>query len=362
MRRVSFLIVVLATALLAGGTGRMEAASYGSSDVLLVAYQPHGREFIVNLGPGSGYVGATGPVDVTQYTASDIAGVYGGTLPTNLNLAVIAANGADGYLATNGPADTTLVGSAIGASQQIQFLGANFKGLSAPVSGNANAGTFEFGDPRSYQATLNRINAGSLGNNVSFDAENPLPTHSILVPFFQARRNPFAGIPATQTLLGSFQMNADGTLRYLPKRDIQAVCVAGPKTLNPKAQGATFSMSVTLTDATDPANPLPVDLSRMDPAFLSQVGSTTLPTPFAGPGCGPSDDGIWETLSSRTPTGVNFVAPSDGNCSTLDGNRQDIYAALGRDIGSQPICLSSSVEGNSFTCCDTVTVLDKTRR
>ena len=362
MRRASLLTLALAAALLSGSLVPTLAASFGSSDVLLVAYEPHGREFIVNLGPGAALTGATGPVDITQYTASDIGGAYGGTLPSNLHLAVIAAVGADGYLATEGPGDPSLVGSAIGAANQIRFLGGNFATLSAPVAGNPNAGTFEFGNPRSYQATLNRINPGSLGNNVPFDAEGTLAAHTVLVPFYQAQFNPFAGIAAHQSLVGSFELHADGTLRFLPKRTIQAACVAGPKTLNPKAQGATFSFNVTLTDVTDPANPLPVDLSRMDPAWISQAGSSSLPVPFAGSGCGPSDDGIWETLASRTSLGINFVAPSDGDCSTLDGNRQDIQAAFGRDIGTQPICFSSAVEGNSFTCCDTVNVLDKTRR
>ena len=362
MRRATTSVLLLAAAVLGLAAGEVQAASYGASDVLLVAYEPHGREFIVNLGPASDYTGAAGPVDVTQYTASDIAGVYGGTLPATLNLAVYAAIGSDGYLSTEGPGDPSLVGSAIGAANQIRFLGGNFATLSAPVSGNPNAGTFEFGNPRSYQATLNRINPGSIGNNVPFDAENALPSGTINVAFYQARSNPFAGIPATQSLLGSFEVHADGTLRYLPKRAIQASCVAGPKTINPKAQGATFSFSVTLTDVTDPGNPIAVDLSRMDPATISQAGSTVLPVPFAGPSCGPLDDGIWETLSARTALGITFATPSDGSCSTLDGNRQDIVAALGTDTGVQPICFSSAVEGNSFTCCDTVNVLDKTRR
>jgi hypothetical protein len=362
MRSEKVLIALLAALVLGSLAGPAEATSFGSSDVLFVAYQPHGREFIVNLGPAAGFLGATGPVDITQFSAADLAGAYGGTLPSNLMLAVFAGVGADGYVATNGPGDPSLVGSAIGAANQIRFLGGNFSTLSTPVAGNPNAGTFEFGNARSYQATLDRINPGSLGNNVPFSVEALLPGHATLIPFFRAQSNPFAGIPANQSLLGSFQVQADGTLRYLPKREIQAVCSAGPQTLNPKSQGSTFGFSVTLTDVTDPLNPLPVDLSRMDPAAISQAGTTTLPVPFSGPGCGPADDGIWETLSSRTALGINFVAPSDGDCSTQDGNRQDIIAVFGADTGTQPICFSSSVEGNPVTCCDQVDVLAKTRR
>jgi hypothetical protein len=362
MRSRRILIALLAAAALSDLAGPAGAASFSSSDVLFVAYQPHGREFIVNLGPAAGYMAATAPIDITQFSASDIGGAYGGTLPSDLRLAVIAGVGADGYLATNGPGDPSLVGSAIGAANQIRFLGANFAGLSAPVAGNPNAGTFEFGNPRSYQATLDRLNPGSLGNNVPFNSESVLPSAPAAVSWFKAQSNPFAGIPASQSLLGSFLVRPDGTLRYQPKRDIQAVCSAGPQTINPKSQGATFSFSVTLTDVTDPGNPLPVDLSRMDPAYLSQVGTTSLPVPFAGPACGAADDGIWETPASRTALGISFVAPSDGNCSTLDGNRQDIIAVLGRDTGSQPICFSSSVDGNPVTCCDHVDVLSKTLR
>src|SRR5262249_5258479 len=148
------------------------------------------------------------PVDITQFSAADLSGAYGGALPSNLMLAVFAGVGADGYVATNGPGAPLLVGSAIGAANQIRFLGAHFAGLSEPVAGTTNAGTFEFGNSRSYQATLDRINPGSLGNNVPFSVEVLLPGHTTLIPFFKAESNPFAGIPASQTLLGSFQVQA----------------------------------------------------------------------------------------------------------------------------------------------------------
>jgi hypothetical protein len=364
--RTSFMkhaaMTLAALTLLAAGGPFARAATYNAGDLLVVIYQPHGREFIADLGPASTFTGSALPVPVGQYTGSDLTGVYGGTLPASLQVAVIGANGVDGYIATGGPSSATLVGSAIGASNQIRFLGGNFANLSAPVATNPNAGTFEAGDQRSYQSTLDGRVPGSLGNNVPFSVEGTLAGASVDLPFFSGRFNPFAGIPATQTLLGTFHFNPDGTAAYLPARTIQAACVAGPHTLNPKSNGAGFSFSVVLTDVTDPLNPIAVPLSRMSPASISQVGDTTLPTPFSGPGCTSAQDGIWETVGLRSDPFINFSAPSDGNCATLDGNRQDLLAVVGRSSGPLPICISASVDGNAVACCDTVNVLAKSAR
>jgi hypothetical protein len=353
----------LAAALLvaAGGTSAV-AATYGGTDLVLVAYQSHGREFLANLGPASAYAGSPLPVPVTQFTAADLSGVFGGTIPASLQIAVVGANGADGYNATGGPTSSAVVGSAIGAANQVRFLGGNFANLSHPVSGNPNAGYNEFGDAWSYQQTLNSLVPGSLGNNVPFSVEATLAGSQLDVPFFSGRFNPFAGIPASQAFLGTFRFQADGTAIFLPARTIQAACVAGPKTLNPKSQGGGLSFSIVLTDGTDPSNPLPVPLSRMDPASISQVGTTLLPVPFSGPGCTSDQDGIWETVALRLDPFIYFSAPSDGDCTTLDGNRQDILAVVGRSSGPMPICFASSVDGNPVSCCDTVNVLAKSVR
>jgi hypothetical protein len=327
-----------------------------------VAYQPQGREFIVDIGPAAAYTGATGSLPVSQFTAADLAGVFGGSVPANLLVTVLGANGVDGYFATNGPASGALVGSALGASNQVRFLGGNFQNLSKPVSGNAAAGYFDFGDAGSYQKTLNAAVPGSIGNNVSFNVESLIGGSGGNLPFFSAHFNPFTGQPASQTLLGTFKFQADGTTTYLPLRSIGAQCVANPATLNPKAQGAGFSFSVILTDVTDPANPVPVPLSKMDPAYISQVGGTVLPVPFSGPACTSDQDGIWETVAQRLDPFIYFSAPSDGNCSILDGNRQDILAVAGRSTGTIPVCFASQVDGNPVACCAPVRVLDKARR
>ena len=355
-------VAFAAAILLAAGGPFALAATYDGGDLLVVIYQPHGREFIADLGPASAFTGSAVPVPVSQYTGSDLTGVYGGTLPASLQVAVIGANGVDGYISTGGPAAATLVGSAIGASNQIRFLGGNFASLSAPVATNPAAGTFEAGDVRSYQNTLNGRVAGSLGNNVPFDVEGTLAGSPLDLPLFSGRFNPFAGIPATQSLLGTLHFGPDGTAVYLPARTIQATCVAGPHTLNPKSNGAGFSFSVVLTDVTDPQNPIAVPLDRMSPAWISQAGGTTLPTPFSGAGCTSDQDGIWETTGLRVAPFINFSAASDGDCSTLDGNRQDILAVVGRSSGATPVCFSATVDGNPVACCDTVNVLAKSAR
>src|SRR5262245_16070234 len=166
MRGSRLFALLIATAVLVGLGGSAAAGTFHSTDVLFVAYQPGGREFIANLGPVAGYLSASSPIDITQYTSGDLAGVYGGSLPVDLRLAVFASVGVDTYVATNGPSDASLVGSAIGASNRIRSMGGSFASSSTPVLGNPNAGTFEFGDIHSYQATLNNPYEGSLGSTV----------------------------------------------------------------------------------------------------------------------------------------------------------------------------------------------------
>src|SRR5882672_4733080 len=91
---------LLVAAVLCGPGGTLQAASYGSSDLLYVAYQPHGREFIVDLGPASSFLSASGPIDVTPFSAADLAAVYGGSVPADLQVAIFGADGPDGYLST----------------------------------------------------------------------------------------------------------------------------------------------------------------------------------------------------------------------------------------------------------------------
>jgi hypothetical protein len=353
-------LLVLGVALL--GVQNAGAVAYSSGDALFVAYQPHGRELIADLGPISNLTGASGPVALPQVSASDLAEVFGSPLP-GLNITLLASGGPDSYFATNGPTDASQVGSAIGASSQIRFFGGNTANLShALASGNTSAGFFEFGEQGSYQVTLNAAFAGSIGNNVPFSTESPFGGTAQSLSINRGQFNPFVGGGAHQSLVGRLAVAADGTITYQPIRQIQATCVPGPSTFNPKAQGAGFNVTLTLTDVTDAANPTPVDISSLDPVYVSQVGDVTLPVPFSGAGCTAGQDGIWETPGQRVGSTINFLAPSDGNCSTQDGNRQDIQAVLGAGTGNQAICVASSVGGNPVACCSTVRVLEKARR
>ena len=100
---------VLAATALAAGISASTAVTYGSGDLLLVAYQPHGKELIVDLGPSSALLGASAPVAIPQLGAADLTSIFGSPLPA-LKVALIAADGSDSYLATNGPNAVSLPG------------------------------------------------------------------------------------------------------------------------------------------------------------------------------------------------------------------------------------------------------------
>ena len=63
-----------AVILLAAGGPFALAATYDGGDLLVVIYQPHGREFIADLGPAAAFTGSAVPVPVSQYTGSDLTG------------------------------------------------------------------------------------------------------------------------------------------------------------------------------------------------------------------------------------------------------------------------------------------------
>ena len=135
--------------------------------------------------------------------------------------------------------------------------------------------------------------------------------------------------------------------------------------------GSTFEIDVLLTNLCNPANPLPIDASAMTRSYISRVedafgNSTPLPDPFSLP-CelGAGERGIVENLAARSTTGnaggIVFNLPADGNCETLDGDRQDLNALLvdfphNRDA---TICITSSVYGVTFEACGRARVLNK---
>ena len=97
-----------------------------------------------------------------------------------------------------------------------------------------------------------------------------------------------------------------------------------------------------------------------------------LPPPNADPGCEDfTQDGIWETLGDRSITGsgsinFRFNTPSDGQCETMDGNRQDIISVM-LDIPDGDIavlCFMTRYAGSNWPqgCCDTTTVANHGNR
>ena len=78
--------------------------------------------------------------------------------------------------------------------------------------------------------------------------------------------------------------------------------------------------------------------------------------------------GIIENLANRLGSGssanLKFDLASDGDCRTLDGNRQELLALLSDILdGTQvPVCVKSTIDGDTFECCAQVTVRNSGNR
>jgi hypothetical protein len=223
MRKRTLVSGLLLLGVAIAATPAARALTYHGGDLLFVAYQPQGREFIADLGPLDAYRRATGPVSIAQVTLADLKQAFG-TLPSQgLNIALVAADGTDGYVASVGrdgvlSAGTSAIGSAIGASAQIRSLGGNVEGLSRPVFGNLAAGVFEYGQAGSYQATLDAAHAGSLGSNLPWSVETVWNGGSLTLPVVQARFNPYTGTAGQPVEIGHLRLSADGRLTWIPRR------------------------------------------------------------------------------------------------------------------------------------------------
>ena len=106
---------------------------------------------------------------------------------------------------------------------------------------------------------------------------------------------------------------------------------------------------------------------------VSRAGSLVLPDPAslqcpAADGSTTFETGLFEDLAARSVLGsslsLKFDTPSDGNCQTLEGNRQDLGAVLSSvpDNTTAPICVAGVAGGQSFECCVSVKVLNKGNR
>jgi len=151
-----------------------------------------------------------------------------------------------------------------------------------------------------------------------------------------------------------------------------AVCTADPDILNLQSYGLPFGVSLTLTNlcSGQPLDPTPLTPIYVAGVFSPSYGWILLPTPNSGSQCNARQDGIWETLSTRVFKGngameIHFVTPSDGLCSTLDGNRQDILALLRTfrlpDQAQSGILFAGSYPGSErqMQCGAPLTVLNK---
>ena len=345
--------------------------AYALDDVLYVAYVPGGREFIADLGPRSQFVGATGPFTVARFSPDDLKAALGDPLPATINVGIFGiydSTSFTAYLSTRGPTSLSAIGNAFGAANQIFGFGSLLI-LTRPVAGNPNAGFYLASDQFSYQRTLNGAKKGSLGGNVPFDIETPLGATDQKVPLFFGLKDPSFGstIPAQAAPLGTLTLKSDGTLAFQPIRKFTATGTFNPGTLNLRSQGVATSFDLSVTELTDPANPVPVDPSEVGPLYVASVGANVLPAPSSAPGCLPSQDGIWEShrlILSPTVFEAKFDTPSDGNCATLDGGRQDLAALLADalDGASVPICVGATVDGQTVTACGSTRVNNRFTR
>jgi hypothetical protein len=142
-----------------------------------------------------------------------------------------------------------------------------------------------------------------------------------------------------------------GTCRHLtPGFEVEATCKMTPNRLNLRSSGNTVGFQLQLRDRTtgqilDPALLGPVYISKA--IIPSQAPDDVIiqPTPDAGPNCTPEQDGIWETLPKRTLSAdglslkVLFEQPWDGDCRTLDGNRQEIINLISVALDGEQVRL-----------------------
>jgi hypothetical protein len=155
---------------------------------------------------------------------------------------------------------------------------------------------------------------------------------------------------------------------------VEPVCEMIPASINLQSKGAGFSIRTTLTNLEngqilDPAFLPPVHISRIAAPGLGEI---VLPVPRAATGCDDfTEDGIWEDIIDRSVTGtgsatLRFNRPSDGQCETMDGNRQDLIALI-LDIPdgeTATVCYRGTYPGMAgpFECCGEVSVTNHGNR
>jgi hypothetical protein len=149
-----------------------------------------------------------------------------------------------------------------------------------------------------------------------------------------------------------------GACAGTPAPLVQTTCSISPSTMNVNSSGLSFSIGLTLYD-TCSGGPVPIDGSLLGQAYISNAAGTVLPDPSSLTCSDPSDPerGIVDDAATRTVSGntvtLKFDKPSDGNCNTLDGSRQELLATLAGvpDNTTALVCVDSRVEGAVVHCC-----------
>lgn len=146
-----------------------------------------------------------------------------------------------------------------------------------------------------------------------------------------------------------------------------------PALLNMRSRGRALRMDLVLADGLtgeilDPLLMSPAHISRV---VIPSAGEIVLPAPSAEPGCdSTTEDGIWETLEDREllddgSLRISFRLPSDGDCSTLDGNLRDILALLSGAQNGENVSICFRADhpdaGGPFEGCGEAHVLSRGR-
>jgi hypothetical protein len=148
---------------------------------------------------------------------------------------------------------------------------------------------------------------------------------------------------------------------------IQAAIDSNPTSLNVNSQGNSFTVNLTMNDVCDPDQVRSVPGDLLERTYLSRVGGIVLPDPLAIACPAPDGSTLFERGIADNPAARNvtqngvtlrFNLPSDGDCRTLDGDRQDVIALVtgAADNAALALCLSGRADGADFESCTTVTV------